>query len=294
MDLPAPTILGGLPAHFEPEAVKANQAKADAIIEFAAKMKDWPLLLEAIDKKIEEQGEFIEWWKQNVSKGHGGDRSKISDRKSWLSAEKALTLTGISPVQVSRWRTFLQDTKKYIERQRAAAYRTAGLEPAENHRAEGTGENEWFTPLKYIEAAREVMGAIDLDPATHPSAQETIQAAKIFTRADDGLTQSWHGRIWLNPPYAQPLIRQFTEKLVEELSGGNATEAVLLTHNYTDTGWFHHAESIAAAVCFTRGRIKFVDIDGDECAPTQGQALFYYGEHAERFGDVFREFGFVR
>jgi hypothetical protein len=41
-------------------------------------------------------------------------------------------------------------------------YRTAELMPAENHRAEGTGENEWFTPAQYIEAARAVMGEIDL------------------------------------------------------------------------------------------------------------------------------------
>ena len=30
--------------------------------------------------------------------------------------------------------------------------------PADNHRAEGTGENEWYTPPEYIEMAREVMG----------------------------------------------------------------------------------------------------------------------------------------
>jgi len=38
------------------------------------------------------------------------------------------------------------------------------------HRTKGTGQNEWFTPDKYIQAAREVMGDIDLDPATSKSA----------------------------------------------------------------------------------------------------------------------------
>jgi hypothetical protein len=50
----------------------------------------------------------------------------------------------------------------------------------ENHRALGTGENEWYTPKQYIEAARKVLGEIDLDPATSEKAQETI-GAKCFS-----------------------------------------------------------------------------------------------------------------
>jgi DNA N-6-adenine-methyltransferase (Dam)/Protein of unknown function (DUF3102) len=104
---------------------------------------------------------------------------------------------------------------------------------------EGTGENEWFTPAEYIEAARAVMGGIDLDPATSVKAQEVVQAEKFYTKKDDGRKHEWHGRVWLNPPYAQPFIAQFVHKLCEERVAGRVTAAIALTHNYTDTTWFH-------------------------------------------------------
>jgi hypothetical protein len=138
------------------------------------------------------------------------------------------------------------------------------------------------------------MGGIDLDPATHIAAQHTVKATQYYTAQDDGLRLSWHGRVWLNPPYAQPYIAQFVAKLVAELVPGSVSQAILLTHNYTDTTWFHHAEASAALLCFTRGRIRFIDIDGSLCAPTQGQAFFYFGSEIEKFRDVFSKFGFVR
>jgi hypothetical protein len=122
----------------------------------------------------------------------------------------------------------------------------------------------------------------------------TVRAATFFTAADSGLVRPWHGRVWLNPPYVQPLIAQFIDKLVGEVSARHVEQAILLTHNYTDTAWFHQAEAAADLLCFTRGRIKFIDADGDECAPTQGQAFFYYGPHGDRFREIFGQFGFVR
>jgi phage N-6-adenine-methyltransferase len=163
-----------------------------------------------------------------------------------------------------------------------------------HYRTRFTGENEWYTPPQYIEAARACLGSIDLDPATAATAQKTIRAARFFTRDDDGLKQEWHGRIWLNPPYSQPDIARFIDKLLIEVNAGRATEAILLTHNYTDTGWFHAAAGQCAALCFTRGRIRFVGASGEIAAPTQGQAFFYFGPGLDRFRASFGSFGFIR
>ena len=62
-----------------------------------------------------------------------------------------------------------------------------------------TGEVEWHTPAQWIEAARRVLGAIDLDPASSDRAQETVGAETYFTKETDGLSRPWAGRVWLKP-----------------------------------------------------------------------------------------------
>ena len=156
----------------------------------------------------------------------------------------------------------------------------------------GTGENEWFTPDEFIDRARLVLGEIDLDPASSIAANKVVQAERYFTKASDGLAQEWHGRVWLNPPYAQPAIADFVHKLCEEWRAGRVKAAIALTHNYTDTTWFHELAADASAICFTRGRVKFYE--GDKiAAPTQGQAFSYLGEDAAGFAGVFAPVGFV-
>jgi len=160
-----------------------------------------------------------------------------------------------------------------------------------NHRAIGTGENEWYTPIEYIQAVKKVFSEIDLDPASSEQAQETVMAKSFFTINDNGLSKTWNGKIFLNPPYTQPDIKNFIQKAVDEYSSGNIQEAIILTHNYTDTSWFHSAASKCSAICFTRGRIGFLSPEGKKAAPTQGQAFFYFGDTPDKFVNVFADYG---
>ncbi len=155
----------------------------------------------------------------------------------------------------------------------------------------GTGANDWHTPSEYLDAARDVLGGIDLDPASSAAAQKRVQAERHFTPEDDGLEQEWTGRVWMNPPYAQPLIAQFVDKLVTEYVAGRVSAAIMLTHNYTDTAWFRVAQAVAVAFCFTEGRIRFIDPDGNLAAPTQGQAFLYFGRDREKFASRFQPIG---
>lgn len=162
------------------------------------------------------------------------------------------------------------------------------------HVSHNSGENEWYTPSEYIEAARAVMGDIDTDPASSATANQTVKAARYFTAQVDGLRQKWEGRVWMNPPYAQPLIGQFCAKLKQEVEQGAVFEAITLTNNATETGWFNDLLSVASAVCFVRGRIRFVDPQGNASgAPLQGQAICYIGPSVDQFAREFGRFGKV-
>lgn len=160
------------------------------------------------------------------------------------------------------------------------------------HVSNNSGENEWYTPERFIEAARLTMGKIDLDPASSKRANETVKAGVIYTIEDNGLTKDWSGNVWMNPPYAQPLMTQFSEKLISDLRSIN--NAIVLVNNATETKWFQAMARKANAICFPESRIKFIDKEGKESgAPLQGQTFLYFGVDRENFIENFSQFGFV-
>jgi len=156
----------------------------------------------------------------------------------------------------------------------------------------GYDGDEWYTPTEFIDAARNVMGTIDLDPASCIEAQSTINAAHFFTKDDDGLSMGWFGNVWLNPPYSNPLINQFVEKLIDEYESERINSAIILTNNSSDTKWFHLLLSRYPA-CFIRGRVHFWRQNHDTFGARQGQTIFYLGKDILKFETHFSGLGQV-
>lgn len=174
---------------------------------------------------------------------------------------------------------FEKEHQKVVERERKII-----------HVSNNSGENEWYTPVEIIESARAVMGSIDLDPATSLLANETVKAEQIFTKEDNGLINSWSGNVWMNPPYSQPLIKEFSDKLVAELS--KIDQACVLTNNATETEWYQQMMQRCKVVCFVRSRVKFIDCNGDPSgAPLQGQTIMYFGKKEQEFVEEFGKYG---
>ncbi len=131
---------------------------------------------------------------------------------------------------------------------------------------------EWYTPPELISC----LGKFDLDPCTSKIAIEFNNSAKnYFTKSDDGLIQEWQGRVWLNPPYENPDIYLFVQKLALHNNG------IALLYNRCDNKMFQdiifpHADSIF----FLKGRIRFYSMDGKRGnSPGSGSILVSFGEN---------------
>lgn len=193
-----------------------------------------------------------------------------------------------------------QVTKMMQEEQEEIASRIQSGENAKSvvlevqkrpHVANNSGNNEWYTPSEYIEAARKAMGSIDTDPASNDIANKVVKAEKYYTIETDGLAHDWHGNVWMNPPYSSDLITKFIEKLKEQRE--NYEQAIILVNNATETQWFYEIVKIASAVCFPKSRVKFYMPDGKTGAPLQGQAVLYVGDNTEKFISAFGGIGWT-
>jgi hypothetical protein len=143
---------------------------------------------------------------------------------------------------------------------------------------------EWYTPQKIIEPTVRLLGQIDLDPCSNSRFHPNIPALKHYVQDDDGLNQTWYGRLYLNPPYGRGIIN-WIEKLVYHYDTGDLTQAVSLLPARTDTQWFSLLKPYVR--CFIRGRLRF----SQKGAAPFPSVVVYLGAHNIRFKECFEHLG---
>lgn len=155
---------------------------------------------------------------------------------------------------------------------------------------------ERYTPSYVVEAARRVVKRFALDPASSEAANTIIQARRIYTAEDDGLSKKWKGPVFINPPgtcketideidyfpgcgdytntgkerkscvcnYAQ----RFWEKLLEEVDAGNVPVAIWIGFNCSQLQSLQQCVLSPSdfLTCMVDHRIKYLDTDLEELA----------------------------
>ena len=130
--------------------------------------------------------------------------------------------------------------------------------------------DEWYTPPYVFEA----LGCdFDLDVASPGWAVAPwIPTARLYISA--GLEKSWHGFIWMNPPFGgRNGLVPWLEKFVEHGSG------ICLVPDRTSAPWWQWIAARVDLILFVAGKIKFIGIDGQPGrSPAQGTCLMAIGE----------------
>ena len=153
-----------------------------------------------------------------------------------------------------------------------------------------SGNIEYGTPRRILEAARAVMVGIDLDPASSETFNKNVKAARWFDSG--GLEKDWltadgqASRVWMNHPFGRKANPAWIKKLIGEYENGNVKEACCLTYADESTQWG----------TLLRGywrwkpdsRIAFLDADGRTAnSPTKGVMVTYFGKRQRKFAMVF-------
>ena len=107
------------------------------------------------------------------------------------------------------------------------------------------------------------LGPFDLDPcAADPRPWDC--AARNVVEAEDGLSQPWRGRVWLNPPFDRYAVGAWIRKLAGHGDG------IALLHARTEAAWFEPCWEAARGILFLADRIKFCRPDGSEQPANSG------------------------
>lgn len=159
----------------------------------------------------------------------------------------------------------------------------------------------WMTPIPVLDLARDLLGIIDLDPASSAVANERVRARRYYTREDDGLSKPWctadgrAARIWLNPPYGKiggvGQSGLFLDRLIGEHRAGRVWEGLILVNVATGAAWWERMWGLD--VCFCARRLRFESGHSGSNSPRYDNAIGYIGTRSTRFRRVFGALGRV-
>ena len=160
---------------------------------------------------------------------------------------------------------------------------------------------DWCTPLKYVEAVKQVFGGtIELDPCSNQ--WSIVNAITEYVLPDqDGLVEDWNFRtIYVNPPYGadrnrKTTIKHWLHKCAYAHSQYHSEVIALVPVAPNTSHWKKYVWGRASATCFLYDtRLKFLEYNnGNGKGAPMACAMIYWGSNFERYQDVFLHYGAV-
>lgn len=163
----------------------------------------------------------------------------------------------------------------------------------------------WYSPLPIVVAAKEVLGPIDLDPASDAFGNARIGAKYFITREMDGLVTPWiAGTVFLNPPGGKvgnrSLMQLFWQRLVEYREAGDLKHAIFFAFSLEalqSTQRDGQGGIGRFPLCIPERRVAFDSQTGPGNSPSHSNAIVYVPGSLDKttlFAERFRPFGLVR
>lgn len=89
----------------------------------------------------------------------------------------------------------------------------------------------YLPDASYLDAVRNVLGIIDLDPCSSGRVQSVVQAQGWFRadQAEAALAESWSGSVFLHPHPSARMARRQLQKLLRDYLNDRVTEAIILS-----------------------------------------------------------------
>jgi hypothetical protein len=153
-------------------------------------------------------------------------------------------------------------------------------------------KNEHYTPPEYIQAVKNVLGYIGLDPFSCEYAnRHFVKAIKYYSKEDSAFDKDWaFNTLFMNPPYSNGEYPPAIEKFLNEFEKYHF-DAITLTNNNTDTAATQKLMKAATAYCFPEKRINYYTEEGKTKGNRFGQLFCYFGSDVKKFREEFEKFG---
>lgn len=169
--------------------------------------------------------------------------------------------------------------------------------------------DDWMTPHWVIDLVKNVLGEIELDPASSEKANDYIKAKKIYTIDDDALSlDKWcnvPSTIYINPPGGKLGNKSktglFWQKLMQHREQGLINHAIFMCFSIEalqSTQLLTDCLSIGEfPICIPKRRIAFVDpTTNNRNQPSHSNCIVYVPgivNNYSLFREMFSELGTI-